>query len=50
VFLLSDGDARDDLHGTFQLVVRKTRRCVVIGGAYARGFTYPTINHIFQLY
>jgi HAD superfamily hydrolase (TIGR01458 family) len=45
VFVLSDGDAREDLAGV-QLVVDRPD-VVVLGGAY-EGFDYPTLDRIFR--
>ena len=46
VFVLSDGDASDDLEGV-RLVDVEEADVVVLGGASA-DFTYPTINRIFR--
>lgn len=48
VFLLSDGDARDDLQG-ITLVGRDDPADVVVVGGASGDFTYATINHIFRL-
>jgi HAD superfamily hydrolase (TIGR01458 family) len=48
VFLLSDGDARDDLDG-ITLVGRDDPADVVVVGGASDDFTYATINHIFRL-
>jgi HAD superfamily hydrolase (TIGR01458 family) len=45
-FVLSDGDARDDLEGVE--VVDENADVVVIGGAYD-GFDYPTLNRVFRM-
>lgn len=45
-FLLSDGDAREDLEGV-DLVDLEDAEVIVLGGA-SDGFTYPTMNHIFR--
>ncbi len=47
VFLLSDGDAGDDLEGV-SLVADAPADVVVIGGA-CDDFAYPTLNSIFQM-
>lgn len=46
VFVLSDGDARDDLEGV--RFVEDSADVVVIGGAY-EGFDYPTVNKVFGM-
>lgn len=46
VFLLSDGDARADLEGVE--LVNDRADVVVLGGA-SEEFTYPTLNHVFQM-
>jgi HAD superfamily hydrolase (TIGR01458 family) len=46
VFLLSDGDARDDLEGVE--LVKDRAGVVVLGGAY-EGFDYPTMNRVFRM-
>jgi HAD superfamily hydrolase (TIGR01458 family) len=48
VFLLSDGDARADLHGIDLVGPDEPADVVVIGGA-SDDFTYATLNHIFEL-
>lgn len=45
-FVLSDGDARDDLEGIE--VVDEAADVVVLGGAYD-GFDYPTMNRAFRM-
>ncbi len=45
-FLLSDGDARDDLEG-IPLVDVDVAEVIVLGGA-SEDFTYPTMNRIFR--
>jgi HAD superfamily hydrolase (TIGR01458 family) len=46
VFLLTDGDARADLEGVE--LVNDRADVVVLGGA-SEEFTYPTLNHVFQM-
>jgi HAD superfamily hydrolase (TIGR01458 family) len=46
VFLLTDGDARADLEGVE--LVEDRADVVVLGGA-SEEFTYPTLNHVFQM-
>jgi HAD superfamily hydrolase (TIGR01458 family) len=46
VFLLSDGDAREDLEG-IDLVGVDDADVVVLGGA-SEDFTYPTLNRVFR--
>lgn len=46
VFVLSDGDASEDLEGV-EVVDLDTADVVVLGGA-SEDFTYPTLNRIFQ--
>lgn len=46
VFLLTDGDARADLEGVD--LVGDRADVVVLGGA-SEEFTYPTLNHVFQM-
>jgi HAD superfamily hydrolase (TIGR01458 family) len=46
VFLLTDGDARADLEGV-ELVTDRAD-VVVLGGA-SEEFTYPVLNHVFQM-
>lgn len=46
VFLLTDGDARADLEGVE--LVDDRADVVVLGGA-SEEFTYPTLNHVFQM-
>jgi HAD superfamily hydrolase (TIGR01458 family) len=48
VFLLSDGDARDDLEGIMLVGSDEPADVVVIGGA-CDDFTYAAMNHIFGL-
>ena len=48
VFLLSDGDARDDLEGITLVGPDEPADVIVIGGA-CDDFTYPVLNHIFGL-
>ena len=48
MFLLSDGDAREDLDGITLVGPDDPADVVVIGGA-SDDFTYATINHIFRL-
>jgi HAD superfamily hydrolase (TIGR01458 family) len=48
VFLLSDGDARDDLDGITLVGSDEPADVVVVGGA-SDDFAYATINHIFRL-
>ncbi len=48
VFLLSDGDARDDLEGISLVGPDEPADVVVIGGA-CDDFTYPALNHVFGL-
>jgi HAD superfamily hydrolase (TIGR01458 family) len=48
VFLLSDGDARADLHDVTLVGSDDTADVVVIGGA-CDDFTYAVVNHIFGL-
>jgi HAD superfamily hydrolase (TIGR01458 family) len=48
VFLLSDGDARDDLEEIELVGPAEPADIVVIGGA-SDDFTYDTLNHIFGL-
>lgn len=45
VFVLSDGDAREDLDGV--QLVDDDMDVVVLGGAY-EGFDYPTMNRVFR--
>jgi HAD superfamily hydrolase (TIGR01458 family) len=45
-FLLSDGDAREDLAGID--LVDEDADVVLIGGAYD-GFDYPTVNRVFRM-
>jgi HAD superfamily hydrolase (TIGR01458 family) len=47
VFLLSDGDARDDMDG-ITLVGRDDPADVVVIGGASDDFTYDTMNHIFR--
>jgi HAD superfamily hydrolase (TIGR01458 family) len=47
VFLLSDGDARDDMDG-ITLVGRDDPADVVVIGGASDDFTYDTVNHIFR--
>jgi HAD superfamily hydrolase (TIGR01458 family) len=46
VFVLSDGDAREDLEGVG--IVDDEADVVVLGGAYD-GFDYPTMNRVFRM-
>lgn len=48
VFLLSDGDAREDLEEVKLVGPNEPADVVVIGGA-SDEFTYPSLNHVFQL-
>jgi HAD superfamily hydrolase (TIGR01458 family) len=48
VFLLSDGDARDDLGGVHLVGPSEPADVVVIGGASA-AFSYEALNHAFRL-
>jgi len=48
VFLLSDGDARDDLEGV-RLVDAQTKADVVVLGGAFEGFDYPTMNRVFRM-
>jgi HAD superfamily hydrolase (TIGR01458 family) len=48
VFLLSDGDAREDLEGITLVGPDERADVVVIGGA-CDDFTYATLNHVFGL-
>jgi HAD superfamily hydrolase (TIGR01458 family) len=47
VFLLSDGDPREDL-GDIRLVDRPPADVVVLGGA-SEAFSYPTVNDVFRM-
>ena len=48
VFLLSDGDAREDLEGVTLVGPDDAADVVVIGGACDE-FTYATMNHVFRM-